>query len=153
MAKIPNQFLVFLLVIIFASSNAFGNDSFEGIWRSANNNNPEMDSYIGIEKVGDNEYFVIHLDPYNEHQFDYAKYGYIDDQGYLVIDLGETIYYIESYDEMSLYHNWNFREDMNAYLFKKVLDSTFVEEETVISPEDFQLFIQEAIKLREENSK
>ena len=146
MEKVHNKFLVFLIIILFVSINAFGNNSFEGIWRCAVNNNPEMDSYIGIQKVGDNEYFIIHLDPYNEHQFDYACYGYIDEDGYLVVDLGETIYYLEHYEEISLLHNWNFKEDMNAYLFTRVLDSSIKEGETIISIEDFFLHIQEAVK-------
>ncbi|MBB6480895.1 hypothetical protein [Spirochaeta isovalerica] len=103
-----------------------------------------MDSFLGIEKVNDDEYFVIFVDPFNEHQFDFATSGSIDDEGYLVIDTGEDVYYLEIIDDMSLYQNWNFKEDMNANPFTRVKGSSMKDMENPYV--DFNKYIESTIE-------
>lgn len=140
MEKFQSRVLVLFVFLNFVATNIYSSDFFEGIWRSRHTRDKKMDSYISIEQLGEDEYFIIHLDPYNEHQFDYATYGYLDEDGYIIVDTGEHLFFIEHYDDNSFYQNWNMKEDMNAELFTKVLNSSIKDRENPYV--DFNKYIE-----------
>lgn len=108
MAKFQHKILVVFL--FFTCQLVFSNDPFEGIWRGRNTNNPENDSFVAIQKISDRKYFVIFTNPFWEHQGDCAEYGYLNNEGYIVVTVQEidAIYYFEIHrGDGNLYHYWN----------------------------------------------
>lgn len=142
MEKLQNKFLI--IVLFCLSFSIYSSDFFEGIWRSHNTKDEKMDSFIGIEKVSNEEYFVIYVDPFNEHKLDFATYGSLDKAGYLVVDLGGDVYYLEKYDDISFYLNWNFKKDMNANRFTRVKGSSLKDMENPYV--DFNKYIESTVE-------
>lgn len=150
MVKFQNRFLIAFFLLLVPMLVFCQDDPFIGLWRSKNSTKENTDSYIAIEKFDNNQYLVLHVDYFNNHQLDYFEYGNLNKDGYIVIKTEDAVFYLELNEKGYLYHNWNFIYDFNADRFEKMADKETMEKRSrvpEISLEDFYKFI----KSQEEN--
>ena len=85
MASKKSKFLIFTIIFLLISLNLFSQDldMFVGIWRGRSTRNPNDDAYIAISKTGEKEFFVLYVNPFWEHHYDYSAYGTLDSNGHI----------------------------------------------------------------------
>jgi hypothetical protein len=152
MGSFKYKFLIIIVLLVSSNIYTQGLEGIEGIWRCKNSINSNDDSYIAINKVKENECFVLFVSPYWEHQLDYSEYGELTSEGYIVIKTDESIFYIEVESSGYLYHYWNSLDDQQPSRYEKILDKetmmTRDDNSRKINSEDFFNFI----KSQEEDS-
>ena len=114
----------FLIIIIFLCFNLiiFAQDIsiFNGIWRGRSTNNPDDDAYIAINKTGENEFFVLYVNPFWEHFYNYSAYGEIDSNGFIHINTEKFDFFIEFTRAGNILHYINSLDDPQPSRFEKI---------------------------------
>ena len=141
-----NKKNIIVVILIFAVSSTIfaADDIFTGIWiESAVVRNPATTAYLSITKTGDNEYFVIHNNPYNHGQFDYGAYGTLLDDGSIEVKRADISFYIKHYND-ALFH-FKTNEDTHPVSFERVTDKQTYErslEPPEMSLDDFAQWLK-----------
>ena len=143
MVTCKNNFLILIVLFLSINTYLFSQEInlFNGIWRCRSTLNPNDDAYIAINKTGDNEFFVIYIDPFWGNRYNYSAYGLINNNGYIHVIIDEIDFYLELSRSGSLYHYIRSLNDPQVSRFEKVAGS---ENTTIdnVSLEDFLEFIK-----------
>jgi len=121
--------LIVIFLLIFSTNNIFSFEKsvFNGIWKCTSTKNPNDDAYIAITQVNENELFIVYVDPYWEHRYDYAEYGKLADDGYILVSANEMKFYLEISQNGNLYHYLRSFDDPHPSRFEKVYDKETME--------------------------
>ena len=85
--------MTLVLLFLCFNINAQESDLFVGLWR-CRTPDPSTDMYISINKIAEKEYFIIYVNPFWYHDFDYAEQGKLTEDGYVKINNGKRNYYL-----------------------------------------------------------